>query len=171
MNWTMIGFVVAAIALYSVVYFAKPEMIKTAFNSTVYQLFHPREGFLYLIIAAFLISSMMILILPKDQIASWLGKESGWKGIFVGTGLGAITPGGPFLTFPILVAFWKAGTGVGPIIAYLTAWSLLGLHRIFVWEMPFLGWKFVLLRVGISVLVPIILGFVGQWAYNALKLD
>lgn len=170
MNWAMVGFVVFAIILYATVYYKNPTNVKVAFNSTVYQLFHPTQGFLYLIIAAFLISSMLVIILPKELISSWLGKESGLKGISLATVLGTITPGGPFLQFPILVALWKAGTAVGPIIAYLTAWSLFGLQRVLVWEMPFFGPKFVAVRITISFLIPFILGFLGQWLFDLLKL-
>lgn len=170
MNWIMIGFVIAVIVLYTAVYLTNPKNVRTALNSTIYQLFNPQQGFMYLIIAAFLISSMLVLILPKEQIQTWLGKESGLRGISIGTVLGALTPGGPFLTFPILVGFWKAGTGIGTIIAYLTSWSLLGLHRVLIWELPFLGPKFVLVRIGVSLLIPFILGFLGQWIFDLLKL-
>ncbi len=166
----MVGFIVAVIILYAIVYLVNPKNVKIAFDSTIYQLFHPEQGFMYLIIASFLISSMLVLILPKELISTWIGKESGIKGISIGTALGVITPGGPFLTFPILVGFWKAGTGVGPIIAYLTSWSLLGLQRVLVWELPFLGPKFVAVRIAVSLLIPIILGISGQWIFNWLKL-
>lgn len=169
MNWMMVGFVVAAIVLYAVVYLKNPANIKIALDSTLYQLFSPKQGFVYLIIASFFISSMLVLILPKELISSWLGQESGIRGISIGTALGAITPGGPFLTFPILVAFWKAGTGIGPIIAYLTSWSLLGVQRILVWEMPFLGPKFVAVRIAVSLIIPFILGLLGQTLFNLLK--
>lgn len=170
MNWLMIGFVIATIILYSIMYFINPKNIRIAFNSTIYQLFHPSEGFAYLIFAAFLISSMLVIVLPKEQIATWIGRESGLKGVTIGSFIGIITPGGPMLTFPILVAFYKAGTGIGPIIAYLTAWSLLGLQRIFVWEIPFLGAKLVLVRVLVSLIVPIVLGVVGQFVYDKLVI-
>ncbi len=170
MNWIMIGFILTTIVLYSVMYFVNPKNVKTAFTSTFYQLFHPSEGFMYLILASFLISSMLILILPKEQVANWIGKESGLKGITIGSLIGAITPGGPMLTFPILVAFYRAGTGIGAIIAYLTAWSLLGVQRIFAWELPFLGAKIVLVRVAISLIVPIVLGLAGQFIYNKLAI-
>lgn len=171
MNWIMIAFILATLILYSAVYLTNPKNVRTAFNSTLYQLFHPDNGFMYLIIAAFLISSMLVLILPKELIQNWLGKEAGLKGITIGTVLGAITPGGPFLTFPILLGFWKAGTSTGTVIAYLTSWSLLGIHRLFIWELPFFGYKFVLVRIVISLIIPFILGFVGQLIFDLLKLS
>ncbi len=170
MNWTVLVFVLIAVILYLIVYLKNPAHVKSAFNSTLYQLFHPNNGFMYLIISAFLLSSMLVIILPKEKISAWLGDDSGLRGLSLGTLLGMLTPGGPFLTFPILVGFWKAGTSIGVIVAYLTSWSLLGLHRIFMWEMPFFGYKFVLLRFAVSLLIPIILGFTSQWIFNYLKL-
>jgi uncharacterized membrane protein YraQ (UPF0718 family) len=45
--------------------------------------------------------------------------------------------------FPFMASFGKMGVGVGPLVAYLTAWSLYGLQRIIMWEIPFLGAKIV----------------------------
>jgi hypothetical protein len=39
-------------------------------------------------------------------------------------------------------------------VGFLTAWSVLGLHRMIVWEIPWLGWRFALLRWVISLPLP-----------------
>jgi len=167
-NYLTIAFIVAAIILYVAVYLTNPKNVKVAIDSTLYQLFHPSEGFAYLILAAFFISGMLVLILPKEMIASWIGAGSGLKGILIGTAVGAVTPGGPFLTFPILVGFYRAGAAVGPIFAFLTSWSLIGVMRIFAWELPFLGVNLTLVRILVSLALPIFVGVVGQWLYDAL---
>ena len=41
--------------------------------------------------------------------------------------------------FPVIASLYKVGVGVGPLVAYLSAWSLFGLQRIIMWEIPFLG--------------------------------
>ncbi len=171
MNLTMVLFVAAATSLYTIVYFLNPRHVAAAFQAAVKQLFHPAQGFGYIIISAFLIASMLVIILPKEQIAAFLGKEAGIKGILAGTLLGAFTPGGPFLQFPILVGFWKAGAGTGTVVAYLTAWSLFGINRVLVWELPFFGPKFVFLRIAISLVVPILLGMLAQWLFPLLKVQ
>lgn len=167
-NYIMVGFVLAAILLYVGAYSSNPKAVRTAVDNTLHELFHPSSGFAYLIFSAFLISSMLLLILPKEIIAQWIGQGSGLRGVAIGTVVGAVTPGGPFLTFPILVGLYRAGAGIGPIIAYITSWSLLGLNRIIVWEIPFLGPKIVLVRVLVSLAVPLILGLIGNLLYDAL---
>jgi len=74
--------------------------------------------------------------------------------------VGALTPGGPFVPFPLVASLWKAGTGIGPLVSYLTAWSLLGFHRILIYEGPIMGWRFVAVRLASAILAPIGVGYV-----------
>jgi len=53
--------------------------------------------------------------------------------------LGTVTPGVPMTHFPIIASLFEVGLGIGPLVAYLTAWSLFGLQRIIMWEIPFSG--------------------------------
>jgi len=94
---------------------------------------------------------------PK-QIAPVLGARSGWRGLVLATVLGAATPGGPFAAFPIVYALALAGADIGAVITYLTAWSILGLHRIIIWELPLLGPDFALARALASLPLPFAAG-------------
>lgn len=93
-----------------------------------------------------------------ERVAPLLGAKSGWFGLVLATGLGALTPGGPFAAFPIVYALFLAGADVGAVIAYLTAWSVLALHRVIVWEIPLLGPEFSLLRTLASLPLPVLAG-------------
>lgn len=93
-----------------------------------------------------------------ERVAPLLGAKSGWLGLVLATGLGAVTPGGPFAAFPIVYALFLAGADVGAVIAYLTAWSVLALHRVIVWEIPLLGPEFALLRTLASLPLPVLAG-------------
>jgi hypothetical protein len=65
-------------------------------------------------------------------------------------------PGGPIIAFPIVVALAKAGAGFPALVTFLTAWSILGLQRVFAFELPMMGPKFVLNRLMVAfVLVPL----------------
>jgi uncharacterized membrane protein YraQ (UPF0718 family) len=95
-----------------------------------------------------------------------MGHGSGFRGILVGMTVGGVTPGGPMTHFPIIASFYKMGVGVGPLVAYLTAWSLFGLQRIIMWEIPFLGPKIVAVRFAVSFFFPFLAGWLCEIAWN-----
>lgn len=92
------------------------------------------------------------------KVAPRLGESSGWWGLALASALGAVTPGGPFAAFPIVYALFLAGADVGAVVAYLTGWSILALHRVIIWELPLLGGEFTFLRLMASLPLPILAG-------------
>jgi hypothetical protein len=48
------------------------------------------------------------------------------------------------------------------MVAYLTAWSMMGLQRILVWDVPFMGAEFSLTRFLISAPLPILAGLIAR---------
>ena len=80
-------------------------------------------------IGGMLLAGLVQAILPPDLVAEWVGEESGLRGIFIGAAVGALTPGGPMTSFPIVVAFYMSGADRGALVAYLTGWSLLGFQQ------------------------------------------
>jgi uncharacterized protein len=116
--------------------------------------------------AAFLIAGLIQVLVSEEVIAHWMGRGSGFRGILVGCAIGTFTPGGPMTHFPIIASFYKIGIGIGPLVSYLTAWSLLGLQRIIMWEIPFLGMKVVLVRIAASFLFPLLAGWFSELLWN-----
>jgi uncharacterized membrane protein YraQ (UPF0718 family) len=98
------------------------------------------------------------VLVPSDVIGRVVGEESGLQGVLIATVAGAVTPGGPFLQFPLVAALARGGAGTGPMAAYLTAWSLLGVNRALVWEIPILGVPFTASRWLVSLIVPVVVG-------------
>jgi uncharacterized protein len=117
----------------------------------------------------FLLGGMVQVLLPSQLVATYAGEESGFTGLVIGGVAGAFTPGGPFVAFPLVASLWKAGTGIGPLVSFLTAWSLLGFHRILIYEGPIMGWRFVAVRVLSAVLAPVAVGYLATWAYRLLE--
>lgn len=107
-----------------------------------------------------LMAGMVQAVIPAEAIGHWMGESAGLRGILVGTFAGAITPGGPFVNFPIIAALQHSGAGFGPLAAYLTAWGVIPIHRTLVWELPFLGPKFVFSRLLASLVTPVLVGLV-----------
>ncbi|MDF1590030.1 MAG: permease [Desulfobacterales bacterium] len=114
------------------------------------------------LLAAFILAGFVQVLLPKGLIIKWVGAKSGLRGILIATFVGVITPGGPMISFPLVAALFKLGAGYGPLVAYLTSWSVLSIYRIAIWEIPFMGVKFTALRFFVSLILPLVAGLSAQ---------
>ena len=160
-------FMIAAAAIMLVlVYWNSPAAANKGLNATGALIIEvlPR------MVAAFTLAGLIQAIIPQAMIVSWMGQGSGLKGIVIGMTLGGLTPGGPMTHFPIVASLYKIGVGVGPMVSYLTAWSLFGLQRIIMWEIPFLGAKVVALRVVVSFAFPFFAGWLCELIWGKLHL-
>ncbi|NIM17190.1 MAG: permease [Candidatus Aminicenantes bacterium] len=118
-----------------------------------------------LLIFAFIIAGMVQVLIPKELIARWIGAESGLKGILIGTVAGGLTPGGPYVSLPIVAGLLKAGAGVGTLVAFLTSWSLWAIGRLPM-EFGILGWKFTLIRLACTFFFPPIAGLIAHFFFS-----
>ncbi len=115
-----------------------------------------------LIAAGLLVGGFMQVLLPSDLVARWLGQNSGLRGLSIATAAGVLTPGGPFVSFPLVLALAAAGADIGALVAYITSWSVLGVTRIIMWEVPFMGFDFAATRWVASLLLPFIAGLLAR---------
>lgn len=104
------------------------------------------------------IASMTEVALPSEVINRWLGDEAGITGIAIGIAVGASVPAGPYVVIPLLGSLMALGAGVGPIAAFITAWSVIPISRTLVWELPFLGAGFAVSRFLVVLPFPIVAG-------------
>jgi len=103
---------------------------------------------------ALLAAGFLAEIVPEDLVSSGVGGASGLRGILIASVLGAFVPAGPMVLYPVAVAFYQLGAGIPQTIAFVTGWSLFGLHRVVTWELPMLGVKFVIIRLASSAMLP-----------------
>ncbi len=115
-----------------------------------------------ILIVSFLAAGFAEILIPHAWIRDTLGADAGLRGILIASGAGLVTPAGPFVSMPIAAVMIRAGAGVGPVVAFLTAWSLLALHRLLAWEVPILGWRLALLRYGVSLALPVVAGLAAR---------
>lgn len=115
-----------------------------------------------LIVVSFLAAGFAEILLPHEWVRERLGEDSGIGGILLGAGAGIITPAGPFVSMPIAAVMVRSGAGMGPVVAFLTGWSLLALHRFVAWELPILGPRLALLRYGVSIVLPVLAGLAAR---------
>jgi uncharacterized membrane protein YraQ (UPF0718 family) len=109
---------------------------------------------------AFFVAALVTSLVPRQTIARWLGRQSGMKGVTLATAAGAVTPGGPMMSFPLVASLAKAGAGRPALIAYITSWETLGFQRIIIWDIPLLGVEYTLMRFVASLPLPFIAAFI-----------
>ena len=116
--------------------------------------------FSLVLVLAFLVAGLAEKLVPHEWVRSTLGEEAGLRGILIAVAAGAITPSGPFVSMPIAAAMLRSGAGSAAIVAFLSSWALLALHRFIAWEVPILGLRFALLRYAVCVVLPVLAGLI-----------
>jgi len=118
------------------------------------------------LVPALILAGMLQVLIPQETVARFFGRQSGLTAICVASVAGMITPGGPMVSVPLLVVLANSGMALGPLVAYMTSWSLFGLQRIIAWEAPLMGWHFVGVRVASSVIFPVLAGWLVTLYYH-----
>ncbi len=108
---------------------------------------------------ALVAASCLVYLVPPELVAKWVGKDSGAKGIFIGSFVGMIVPpGGPIVVYAIAAGLIKAGASLATMVAFVTAYNLLAFHR-FPFELTMVGWKFLAVRSLSVILLAPLAGF------------
>jgi uncharacterized membrane protein YraQ (UPF0718 family) len=118
-----------------------------------------------LLVVAFVIVGYVNALEPQTFVRTWIGPGSGLKGILIGTAAGMLLPGGPYVVFPLIGTLFASGAGMGPTLAMITSWAALALLSVS-FELPFLGWRFTLIRLGLGFVVPVLVGSAGMLFLN-----
>jgi len=127
--------------------------LKSAMNMTI--------QILPIVILAFIVAGMVQMLVPQELLSKWIGKESGVRGILIGTLAGALAPGNPYVNLPIAAGLLRSGASVGAMVAFLTGWSLWSFARLPL-EVGIMGWKFTLVRLASTFFFPPIAGLIAN---------
>ncbi len=119
-----------------------------------------------LIAVSFLAAGLIDTLVPREWIRDQLGAGAGLKGFALASGAGMITPSGPFIAIPLAVTMLRAGASGAIVIAYVSAWGLISVHRLIAWEIPLLGIRMAMLRFALCLTVPVLIGLVARWFYR-----
>src|SRR3984893_18818094 len=153
---------VLAVVATSIAYWKDPSLpalgAKTGFKLIWFIL--PR------LVPALILAGMLQVLIPQEHVARYFGQESGMGAIAMASVAGVLTPGGPMVSVPLLVVLANSGMALGPLVAYMTSWSLFGVPRIIAWEAPLMGWHFVMVRAGASLAFPILAGWLVKLYYH-----
>jgi len=122
-----------------------------------------------LLLFAFIAAGMIPVLIPSEVVARWVGHESGMRGIMIGSIAGGLTPGGPFVSLPIVAGLIKSGASIGTLVAFMTGWSLIAVGRLPL-EVGILGWKLTLIRLASTFFLPPIIGWLAQSVFGSIKV-
>ena len=123
-----------------------------------------------LLVFAIVMAGAARALIPSETITKWIGVESGFRGIWLGTIAGSLTPGGPFVSLPIAAGLLRMGASVGTMVAYLTAWSLIGLISTVPMQLGLMGWKFTLIRLACTFFFAPIAGLLANIFFLRVKI-
>ena len=118
------------------------------------------------LVPAILIAGLLQVLVPQEVVSRHFGRESGLRALVIASLAGVLTPGGPMVTVPFMVALANSGASMAPLVAYMTSWSLFGMQRIIAWEAPLMGWRFVAVRVVPSLAFPVVAGWLVKVFYQ-----
>ncbi len=154
MNKTVLGMAIVAVILVIIAF------IQGGFSLVGKGFFEGGQTLLILfpiIIIAFVVAGLSSILIPRDMVSTWMGKEAGWKGPFIGALLGALVPGGPFFFYPLMAVLIASGANVGTMISFVAAKTLWNIPRIPV-EIAFVGVEITAIRFLLTFAIPILIG-------------
>ncbi len=120
------------------------------------------------LLLGFFIAGLVEVLVSPARITAWLGPASSMRGIAIGWMAGLVIPGGPYLLFPLAAGLFKSGVAPGALIALITAKTLLSPIRMLTYEAPLMGWPLTLARCVPALVLPPLLGLLGQWCFNLI---
>jgi uncharacterized membrane protein YraQ (UPF0718 family) len=123
-----------------------------------------------LLIFAFILAGMVQVLIPAELVSKWIGAESGFKGIVIGSIAGGLLPGGPYVTLPIVLGMYKVGTSIPVLVAMITGWSLIAVARLPM-EIGILGPKLTLIRLASVIIFAPLAGLMAMLIMKIIKIS
>jgi uncharacterized membrane protein YraQ (UPF0718 family) len=161
-TWILLGLVVAAVIVAVARDVNLPLRAAAASGRLI-------RGVWFDLALGFLLAGLIEVLIPPQVLTRWLGGERMAQGILIGWAAGLALPGGPYVFFPVAANLLKNGAAAGPLITLLTAKTLVSPIRMLTYEAPLLGWPLTLARCIPGLLLPPLLGLLGQWLFNLFK--
>ena len=160
--WILLALVLVAIA----VAFARDARLPLAGFASAGRLV---RGVWIELALGFLLAGLLDVLIPRPVLSRWLGAEHVGRGVLIGWLAGLAIPGGPYVLFPVAANLLQHGAAPAPLITLLTAKTLVSPIRTLTYEAPLLGWPLTLARFVPGVLLPPVMGLIGQWLYGFFK--
>ncbi|GAB6171792.1 permease [Paradesulfitobacterium aromaticivorans] len=114
----------------------------------------------------FILMGLLDVWVPRELVEKNVGPNSGWRGIIISILVGTAAAGPLYAAFPLAATLWRKGAKVANIMIFLNTWAAIKIPMITV-ELKYLGWRFALLRLILTLPAIIIIGYlVEKWGKN-----
>ena len=114
---------------------------------------------------AFILVGLFEVWIKSETVEKHFGQQSGFLGYAWITLLAGTTIGGLYVAFPIAYSLYNKGAKMGIILTYLGASAICRIPMT-IFEASFLGIKFSLIRLGVSI--PLVI-LTSMWLGNYLE--
>lgn len=145
-------------AVYAFVAWRRPGAAPKALRAGAKQLGSILPTFL----AVFGLVGLFEVFVPPALIERWMGSASGSLSLLVGAAVGSVAAGPPPTAFPIAAGLLKGGAWLPAVAAFIVSWVLVGIASL-PFEAKLFGWRFAILRNGISFIAAMVVGIVMGW--------
>jgi len=122
-----------------------------------------------LLLAAFLVAGLTQVLITKELVTKWLGREAGWKAIGLACIAGALIPGGPYVYYPIAAVLMHNGAGIGVLVSFVAAKNLWSVSRL-PYEIALIGLEFTLVRFLLTLIFPPVLGWLSEQIFGSYMI-
>lgn len=95
---------------------------------------------------------------PRQMVAAHLGRDAGWRGAGIAMLLGTTAAGPLYAAFPIALALGNKGARLANVVIFLGTWAAIKLPMLLI-ESNFLGLRFALLRLALTVPCVLAVGY------------
>lgn len=120
-----------------------------------------------LLVLAFATAGLISVLVSKETVSRWLGREAGLKGLLLGALAGALVPGGPYVFFPLAATFLASGAELGTAVAFVAAKNLWTLSRLPV-EVALMGLQITAIRYAVTFIFPLLMGLAANLFFSDL---
>lgn len=120
-----------------------------------------------LVLAVMGLVGLIQVWVSRDLVARLLGREAGVRALLIAALCGTILIGPAYLIFPMLLAIQNQGARWAVVVIVLATYAVK--LQMIPLEVGFLGWKFSLLRIGMTLLLAIPLGLLVEWLVERPK--
>lgn len=118
--------------------------------------------------AVMLLMGLFSVWVSRETVIKYLGKSAGIKGMALALFFGALPTGPLYIALPLAAGLLSKGARVFNIVIFLTAWACIKIPQEMV-ELQFLGARFMLVRLSLTILAAILMGWIIEHIYYMAK--